>query len=158
METGDRIRYMREENQLTQTELAEKIGISKQTLYKYENGVVTNIPSDKLEILADLLNTTPEYLIGWSDDPVDYKKSKIDKPDWWVGTIKGYLEYQKNVIKSHECDAALQSSWTAKDSDEQRLLMLCRKTGDIPSEEKEAIINQFEAMINMYLKAKGIKE
>nr|WP_242843822.1 MULTISPECIES: helix-turn-helix transcriptional regulator [Clostridia] len=35
-----------------QTELAEKIGVSKQTLYKYENNIVTNIPSYKIELIA----------------------------------------------------------------------------------------------------------
>ena len=46
----------------------------------------------------------------------------------------------------------------AKDESERRLLMLCRKAGNVSSEEKKAIINNFEATIDMYLKAKGIKK
>lgn len=44
---------------------------------------------------------------------------------------------------------------TQNDS-ERRLLMLCRKVGGASEDEKEAIINQFESTIDVYLKAKGI--
>lgn len=49
---GDRIKNLRESINVLQTELAEKIGVSKQTLYKYENNIVTNIPSYKIELIA----------------------------------------------------------------------------------------------------------
>ena len=48
-------------------------------------------------------------------------------------------------------------SLKAQNDTERRLLMLCRKAGDVSEDEKEAIVNQFEATIDMYLKAKGIK-
>ena len=66
MTVGQRIRTRREELNIGQTELADKVGISKQTLYKYENDIVTNIPSDKIEKIADHLDTTPNYLMGWT--------------------------------------------------------------------------------------------
>ena len=59
MTTKKRIKTLRERLHIPQTELAESIHISKQTLYKYENDIVTNIPSDKLESIADKLDTTP---------------------------------------------------------------------------------------------------
>lgn len=65
MTIGDRIKKQRESINISQTELAEKIGISKQTLYKYENNIVTNIPSDKIELIAKVLGTTPSYIMGW---------------------------------------------------------------------------------------------
>lgn len=55
---------------ISQTELAKKVGISKQTLYKYENDIVTNIPSDKLESIADNLGVMPSYLMGWDVNEV----------------------------------------------------------------------------------------
>ena len=64
MNIGERIRGLREKQEMTQTELAEKIGSTKQTVYKYENGVVTNIPYDKLILLAKALGTTPSSLMG----------------------------------------------------------------------------------------------
>ena len=65
MTKGQRIKQRREELNLKQIELAEKVHISKQTLYKYENDIITNIPSNKLEEIAAALDTTPDYLMGW---------------------------------------------------------------------------------------------
>lgn len=65
MTIGERIRERREALKINQTDLADKISVSKQTLYKYENGIVTNIPSNKIEEIAKVLNTTPEFLMGW---------------------------------------------------------------------------------------------
>ena len=56
MTKGQRIKAKREELNIGQTELANKIQVSKQTLYKYENDIVTNIPSDKIELLSKALN------------------------------------------------------------------------------------------------------
>lgn len=56
MNIGDRIKNKRLKLDINQNDLAEKIGVSKQTLYKYENSIVTNIPSDKIELLAQYLH------------------------------------------------------------------------------------------------------
>lgn len=50
--------------------------LSKQNLYKYENGIITNIPSDMIERLASLYGTSPSYIMGWTDDiePENNKK------------------------------------------------------------------------------------
>lgn len=65
MSKGLQIRKRREELGLSQTELAEMVSVSKQTLYKYENDIVTNIPSDKVEAIARALHVTPAYIMGW---------------------------------------------------------------------------------------------
>lgn len=66
---GKRIRTLREKAGLTQTELANAIGTSKQNIYKYEQGIITNIPLDRIETIASVLNTSPAYLMGWDDEP-----------------------------------------------------------------------------------------
>lgn len=65
MTKGDRIKELRETAGLTQEDLAKKMNTTKQTIFKYEKGIVTNIPSDRIEELAALLNSTPEYILGW---------------------------------------------------------------------------------------------
>lgn len=67
MTIGDRIRKLRIASNLSQVELAQKAEISKQTLYKYETNIVTNIPSDKIELLAKILQTSPCHLMGWDE-------------------------------------------------------------------------------------------
>lgn len=65
MNIGNRIKELRESMNMSQTELASRINASKQSVYKYENGIVSNIPSDKIEAIARALETTPAYLMGW---------------------------------------------------------------------------------------------
>ena len=65
MTKGDRIRQLRKAKKITQIEMAKKLNTTKQTISKYEKGIVTNIPSDRLEDMAMLLDTTPEYILGW---------------------------------------------------------------------------------------------
>ena len=68
MDKGERIKSLRESKDITQTELAEMIGTTKQNVYKYENGIVTNIPSDKIELMAEKFDVSPAYLMGWTDE------------------------------------------------------------------------------------------
>lgn len=54
---------------LTLDDVAKIVGVSRQTIQRYESGVIGNIPSDRLEKLAIALHTTPGVLMGW--DKVD---------------------------------------------------------------------------------------
>lgn len=69
MKTGEKIRALRERADMTLEELGRLCGTTRQTIYKYENLVVTNIPTDRLETIAKALNTTPAYLMGWDETP-----------------------------------------------------------------------------------------
>lgn len=65
MSIGSRIKEQREFMGISQTDLARMCNISKQTLYKYENDIITNIPNNKVEIIAEKLNVSAAYLMGW---------------------------------------------------------------------------------------------
>lgn len=67
MTTGERIRQLRIEHQMTQEELGAKVGVQKAAIYKYENGLVVNLKRSILEKLALVLDTTPTYLMGMED-------------------------------------------------------------------------------------------
>lgn len=68
MNKGERLVYLREKKSKSQTEAARYLGISKQSLYKYEKNIVTNIPSDVVERMATYYNTTPQFIMGWEDE------------------------------------------------------------------------------------------
>lgn len=76
---GNRIKRLRIDSNLTQEEVGKIIGTSKQTLHKYENGIVTNIPSDKIETLANLFDVSPSYIMGWDNN--DINDNKLNKED-----------------------------------------------------------------------------
>lgn len=75
MTLGQKLKSKREELGLTQGYIAKKVGVATQTIFKYENEIVTNIPLDRLELLADALNVTPAYLMGWEETTI--KKNDI---------------------------------------------------------------------------------
>lgn len=83
MTVGDRIRQVRIEKDITQQELADCAGVSKQAVYKYENNIVTNIPMDKLGGSGAVRTNLPsEQSSSFSaspdegDDPKFFRHSK----------------------------------------------------------------------------------
>lgn len=68
MAIRDCIKTARQRKGFSQEELGRIIGVAKQTIQKYENGIISNIPSDKIEAIAKALDTTPAYLMGWEEE------------------------------------------------------------------------------------------
>ena len=72
---GDRIKQRRKELKLSADVVAEKLGVSRSTVFRYEKGDIEKVPTTILEKLAEVLKTTPAYLIGWeSENNSAYKK------------------------------------------------------------------------------------
>jgi transcriptional regulator with XRE-family HTH domain len=65
-ETGKRIKSRRKELKISAATLAERIGLSKATIHRYENGDIKNIKMPVLESMADVLMVNPMWLIGKS--------------------------------------------------------------------------------------------
>ena len=68
-EIGLRVKRLRESKNFTLEEVGNRINASKATVQRYESGVITKIPSDKVELLAKVFNVTPGYIMGWEDKP-----------------------------------------------------------------------------------------
>lgn len=68
MTIGEKIRALRKQHGMTQTELAEKLNTTKQTIGKYEQGIVTNLPLYRIQEIADIFGVSPEYLTGWGEE------------------------------------------------------------------------------------------
>lgn len=100
MTIGQRIRFCREQKKITQTELAERIGTTKQNIYKYENGIITNIPSDKIQSMANVLGVTPAYLMGWTDDTIKTHEfiKTLHNPDNTSQQVKNQDKFIDSLI------------------------------------------------------------
>lgn len=97
---GDNIKKKRKEHDLTLEEVANKIGISRQTLSRYETGIIGNIPSDKIEALAKALNTTPAYLMGWEDSGQnDARPSEDERVDEILANNESLREFY-DILKT----------------------------------------------------------
>lgn len=99
MKPGARIRQRREALGITQTALADCVGISKQNLYKYENGIITNIPSDRMEAIAAALNTTPAALMGWSEVPLPSNAEPVEPGSFVSFPVIG------SIAAGYDCEA-----------------------------------------------------
>ena len=62
----ERIRALREDSDLTQTQVAGYLGMSQTGYSKYETGE-NSIPVDVVVKLADFYKTTTDYLLGRTD-------------------------------------------------------------------------------------------
>ena len=70
-----RIRDLREDKDLTQTKLAKLIGMSQTGYSKYETGE-NDIPNNILIKLAQLHETSVDYLLGLTDEKKPYSPNK----------------------------------------------------------------------------------
>jgi transcriptional regulator with XRE-family HTH domain len=59
-----RIQYRRNQLEITQEELAARMGVDPKNIYRYEKGL-TKPPSETLALLAVALKTTPNWLLGF---------------------------------------------------------------------------------------------
>lgn len=72
MTVGSRIKNLRIKKNYTLDELGKMIDASRQTLHKYEQGIITNIPKEKIEKIAQVLGVSPSYIYGWENDETYY--------------------------------------------------------------------------------------
>lgn len=66
---GEKIKALRLKNNLTLEQVGNAVGVGKSTVRKWENGMIANMRRDKIVSLAKALNTTPAYLLGFSEEP-----------------------------------------------------------------------------------------
>lgn len=84
-EIMNRIKNRRIQLSLSYQELADKTGLSKSTLQRYETGAIKNMPLDKLEVLSKALDIDPSYLMGWENE----------------NTHNSNLSNEENIILEH---------------------------------------------------------
>ncbi len=102
-EIGKRIRSRREQLGMTQEELASRLGYkSKTTIAKIENGT-NDIVQSKVTEFAKVLDTTPAYLMGWTQldgNIVNEKEPELTARD--EKDIAKILEQTKEQLLSQE--------------------------------------------------------
>ena len=102
---GDRIKQARIALGYSAEQVAAFLQVSPATIYRYENGDISKLPSKFIKPLAEFLCVTPEYLMGWSDDstPVQDQPKNDDIRLLIRGLNKlspEQIEQAKNVMKA----------------------------------------------------------
>lgn len=77
----ERIKERRTEKGFTLLDLADAIGVKEATMQRYESGEIKNVKHETVVKLAEILNCSPQYLMGWVDIPNDnvYKHIEYEK-------------------------------------------------------------------------------
>lgn len=78
MNIGDNLKNLRLSRGLTQEAVAKAAKVSIQTVFKYEQGIITNIPLTKIQAMAELFEVDPATILGW--DRTEHSKTNGDLP------------------------------------------------------------------------------
>jgi len=89
MNMGDRIHFLRTDLGLTLQELGDKVGVGASTVRKWETGYIKTLRTDKMQKLATALNTSVDYLMGWTENNVSVNS---------VGTNNGVIGQNSGEI------------------------------------------------------------
>lgn len=65
----DRIKSTRLKRNMTLKELANKLNVKEATMQRYESGEIKNVKHETIVMLADALDVSPSYLMGWDEEP-----------------------------------------------------------------------------------------
>lgn len=98
LEIGDRIRIRREELQISQDELAKRLGYKSRSSVNKIEANSRNLTQSKIKAIADALDTTPGYIMGWDelDETVDLEalRKQVEK----AGVLSDLIISQHGTI------------------------------------------------------------
>ena len=86
---SDRIKEKRLANNLTQEELATKLGLQKSAIAKYETGRVTNIKRSVIQRMSEIFDCSPAWLMGLDDTATE------EQIEITIGTIEDFNRWKK---------------------------------------------------------------
>ena len=115
--SGNKIRFFRQKRGMTQSQLAEAIGETRQTVYKYETGIVKTVPHPKLEKIASVLGCTPAELAGW-------------------GSRSDLTIYEEASPYLTEEESRLLEAWHRATDKERRIISMILKEYGMPDPDK----------------------
>ncbi len=87
MTIGKQIRKRRKELKMSVDELARRIGKDRSTVYRYENGDISNMPVELLPPMIEALQTTPQELLSTIVTSNEWLSAQAEK---WFEVTDGF--------------------------------------------------------------------
>ena len=112
MNVGERIKLRRKELKISADTLAERVGVSRSTIFRYERGDIEKVGPEVLKKISETLNISPADLMGWEDEAeqtaeTGYSETDLRKLAESAKTFDGKLadrerhtsdtEYNRNI-------------------------------------------------------------
>lgn len=164
MTVGKRIKGRRQQLGLSVEYIAKALGKDRATVYRYESDDIENLPLSILGPLADVLQTTPAYLIGWDNRITAYKTKKVPMlgvtaagEPIFVGDQKCeyYIEVNENVGVDYCLKIKGDSMIDARIHDGD--LVFIRQQSEVENGEIAVVLIDNEATLKRFYKnCKGI--
>lgn len=106
MNMGQKINQLRLQKGFTLGELGNLVGVGKSTVRKWENGMIANMKRDKILLVAEALDTSPAYLMGWDEGYETPPKQSTTIPV--LGSVPAGIPIEaiQDIIDYEEIDAA----------------------------------------------------
>lgn len=137
MKFGEKLRDLRQENGLTQAELAEKAGISLRTISYYESGTTYPKNRNVYNTLADILRVDVNYLRNEGDEFITSARQKYGyrgakQAEELVDEVGGL--FSGGDLSEEDKDAVMQALqqayWDAKEENKKYTPKKYRKNSD----------------------------
>lgn len=106
---GQRLKQLRKNKNITQSELGKIINVGKSTISQYESGI-SNPDYETLKKLADFFNVSTDYLLGRTDNPTPKVNDPIKKE-----TMTDRLDNKKtpdsNLVEINDIELKEMVNW-----------------------------------------------
>ena len=123
---GNQIRKRRKELKMSVDELARRLGKDRSTVYRYENGDISNMPIDMLLPMVEALETTPQELLSSIITSNEWLSKQAEN---WFDMTEGYEFSEEEVKLFYEIAKYIMSIRGSDDYEEKMsfLFMLFRQ-------------------------------
>ncbi|EGO7718000.1 helix-turn-helix domain-containing protein [Enterococcus faecalis] len=105
MTIGEKMKLRRKQLKISADEIASALGVSRSTIFRYEKGEIEKLPTESLRIIAEVLKTTPEELMGWTENKSNFSIVSVfnqlspSRQQKVYDFAENQLEEQKQEIK-----------------------------------------------------------
>ena len=139
----NRLKQLREENNLTQLELAQKFNITSQTISQYERGIRTP-DFNLLNSITDFFGVSVDYLLGRTDiKNFNDNNASVDKEE--SSLIDDYKKL--NSIGKKEAEKRVKELTLIPFYVEEKVVSLAAHNDHLDDpDEKEKILEDFDDM------------
>ena len=81
MNIGEKIKLRRKELKISADDLADAVGVSRSTIFRYEKGDIEKVGPEVLKKIADKLKVSPADLMGWNEEGSEVKTINYTSSD-----------------------------------------------------------------------------
>lgn len=146
------IKELRAQQGMTLEELGKKVGVGKSTIRKWETGEIANMRRDKIAKLADALNVSPGYLMGWDIDVDQSNNSGTISNNIGSDSSDSNNTYTTNNYYSSPCSqreqAIVNHDVSASITSKELFFELLMAIKDMSDEQLEDMIKYAEFTVN----------